>query len=142
MALTLRIKHAQVHPHPPNHPLLPVHLVLPSANSSFLCHSLRPKRSHPGRMRSVRAFLHSHYIASVFHPDLLRCSNDPACVCLNPAFIGAVTTCVQQSCSAEDAQAAAAVYAALCSGATSGTGNHSPIIIGSIHLLKKIVACS
>jgi hypothetical protein len=51
MALTFRIKHAQVPPHPPNHPLVPVHLVLPG--SSSLCPTLRL----PGGMLPVRAFI-------------------------------------------------------------------------------------
>jgi hypothetical protein len=72
MALMLHIKYVQVLPHPPNHPRLPVHLVLTGArrHSSTLCRILRPKRRHPGWMRSVRAFLSFVLYRVRIYPDL------------------------------------------------------------------------
>jgi hypothetical protein len=121
-------EHAQILPHPPNHPILPSHLVLPGTRlSSLLCRILRPNRSVPGGMQPVRAFLHSHYAPS-FHilPYPPRCRNDPICVCTNDAFIGAVSSCVSQRCSDSDAQTAVDYWAAACGGygPSSGTGNH------------------
>jgi hypothetical protein len=63
-------KYAQVLPHPPNHPILPLHLVLPGAiRSSFLCRIVRPNRSVSGGMQSVCAFLHSYHAAILILPD-------------------------------------------------------------------------
>ncbi|KAI0248570.1 hypothetical protein BJV78DRAFT_784520 [Lactifluus subvellereus] len=42
-------------------------------------------------------------------------SNNKACLCTNPAFAKAVTACVQSSCSASDAQAAADLAKKICS---------------------------
>lgn len=64
-------------------------------------------------------------------PDPPRCRNDPTCVCTNDVFIGAVSSCVQQSCSDSDAQTALDYWISVCSGywPSSGTGNHSLSII-------------
>lgn len=120
-------KHAQVLPHPPNYPLLPLHLVLPGAiRSSFLCRILRPSRSVPGGMQSVCATLPSSIriccVLILSNPPC--CRNDPTCVCANDGFIGAVYSCVWQSCSNSDAQTAVNYWNTACGGygPSSGTG--------------------
>ncbi|KIO20055.1 hypothetical protein M407DRAFT_39636, partial [Tulasnella calospora MUT 4182] len=44
---------------------------------------------------------------------------DTACLCVNPKYIKALSTCVESSCSQEDAKSAAAVGEAYCKAAVS-----------------------
>src|SRR5258707_246222 len=115
-------KHGQVHPHPPNHPLLPLHLVLPGAGySSFFCLILHSKCRDRGGVQFVPAFLHSPYaVVSLSYqtsPPPPRCRaqlNQPTCVCFT-TFVELASPCVSQSCSPLDAAAANLIWLAVCS---------------------------
>ncbi len=63
-------------------------------------------------------------------PDPSRCSDDLTCICSDGAFIGAVSSCVWQSCSDEDAQTTVNYWAFVCRGyrpLSSGTGDNSSL---------------
>ncbi|KAH9985443.1 hypothetical protein BJV77DRAFT_1032382 [Russula vinacea] len=62
----------------------------------------------------IRIMLCPNFTLTLGHP--LRYSTDPTCLCQNPTFLSVASSCVQQSCSESDAQAAAAYWNSLCSG--------------------------
>jgi CFEM domain len=55
-------------------------------------------------------------------------SSDTACICSGPAFAQAAGVCVQRSCGASDAQAAAVYIHNLCRNKTTRLGEHNTFL--------------